>query len=160
MLGGVPMHRYSMQAPKAQSMARVVYVSQVHGRLSTAELLRIVYSARRWNERGNITGALFYCDGYFGQLLEGDYDPVALACGRIRRDGRHHRILQLESVPIAARLIECSHLKFFGDNGLRVRFPNLARALTSGKVDRANLLKEILSASASLSTQGVQPLST
>lgn len=145
------MYRYSMQAPEVQPMARVVYASQVSGRLSTAELLRLICSARRWNERANIMSTLFYCEGYFGQLLEGDYDLVALACGRIRRDGRHHRILQLESVSIAARLVQCHHLKFFGDDGLRKRFPKLAQALPSAEVDRENLLKEILLASASLS---------
>lgn len=55
-----------MSVSENRSLVQVVYVSDTSGKLPEAELMSIVYSARRWNEKYNITGALFCKNGVFG----------------------------------------------------------------------------------------------
>lgn len=122
-----------------EPLVELVYVSQSSGRLSTKDIVKILHSARTWNEASGVTGLLFYKDGYFGQIIEGNYEAIALACDRIKRDRRHHKIRQLESRPIPQRFISGHPLAFYGDNGLTTRFPALSDALTNEKSDASNL---------------------
>ncbi len=54
------------------------------------EIEKIRQIASVYNREHGITGFLIYFDKRFVQLLEGDFDDVAVAYSRIRRDPRHH----------------------------------------------------------------------
>lgn len=139
-----------MGAVQGVSLVQMVYVSEVSGKLSNAELMAIVHAARRRNEKCDITSALFYKEGYFGQVLEGGYDAVDMVCNRIKRDGRHYRIIQLASKPIQSRLIQNHSLKFYAGDGLDRRHPGLSGVLAGGGTNKENLLRLILLASIDL----------
>jgi hypothetical protein len=54
-----------------------------------AEMERISAAAGEHNAKHGITGFLIFYEKRFVQLLEGDFDDVALTYSRIRRDPRH-----------------------------------------------------------------------
>jgi hypothetical protein len=53
------------------------------------EMEKIRKAASAYNADHGITGFLIYFENRFVQLLEGDFDDVALTYSRIRRDPRH-----------------------------------------------------------------------
>lgn len=133
-----------------RSLVQLIYTSEASGQLTSAELMSVIHLARAWNEKSRVTSALFYKDGYFAQIMEGHYDAVTMACSRITRDSRHHRIVQLASRPIQTRLMPHCALKFYGGEGLNRKYPRLAQALIGYKSDKEDLLRLILLASLNL----------
>jgi hypothetical protein len=133
-----------------EPVVELIYISQAAGRLTKGELVNLLHAARAWNEENKVTGILFYKDGYFGQVLEGSYDSIALASRRIKDDKRHFFIQQLDSRPIPQRLNPNSPLKFYGDSGLSRKFPKLSEALTTKRSDKENLLRLLRLASVGL----------
>ena len=63
----------------------------------------ILSSARRNNQRDQITGMLLYCNGRFLQILEGSKDAVSRTFDRIREDNRHHGVFKLDELVVAER---------------------------------------------------------
>lgn len=131
-------------------LVRVVYTSEASGKFSRSELMTMVHAARNWNEKRGITSALFYRDGCIAQVLEGDHNTMRLVCNRIRRDGRHHRIIQLASEPILKRFIPNHALKFYADDGLSRNHLRLSEVLVGGGVNKQNLLRLIVLAAIDL----------
>lgn len=70
---------------------RIVYSSQPFG-FDQAMLNGLLASARRNNERDNITGALVCRQDIYLQLLEGPQSKVIAAFKRIQNDDRHANI--------------------------------------------------------------------
>lgn len=139
-----------MDAIQPKSLVQVVYVSEASGKLSNSELMSIVHTARKWNEKRDITSALFYKDGFFGQVLEGDYDAISIVCNRIKRDSHHHHIIQLASKPIRSRIIPNHALKFYAGDGLVKKYPKLSEVLVGDRANKENLLRLILLATMNL----------
>lgn len=139
-----------MDAVQGKSLVQMVYTSEVSGKLSNSELMSIVHTARKWNEKCGVTSALFYKDGYFGQVIEGGYDAISMVCNRIKRDSHHYHIIQLASSPIQSRLIPNHALKFYAGDGLVRKHPRLSGALVGDRANKENLLRLILLASINL----------
>ena len=55
----------------------------------------ILESSRRNNKNSGITGILFFSDGHFLQVLEGETQDVLKTYGRIAQDPRHSNIVLL-----------------------------------------------------------------
>lgn len=132
-----------MVASETEALIEVVYVSKSGENLPQGEILKLISLARQWNESHGITGVLFYRKGNFAQILEGSFTNMHLVCGRIKRDKRHHTIVQIESIPISFRRYPDQALRFFGDVGLEMHFPHLANALIKGESDPKKLLELI-----------------
>lgn len=81
----------------------IVYVSHAEGKVSDAELERILDVSRRNNARDGISGALLHRDGSFMQCLEGDESLVRAAYERISRDKRHAGVMVLMDESIEER---------------------------------------------------------
>lgn len=81
----------------------IVYVSHAEGKVSEAELERILEASRRNNSRDGITGALLHHEGSFMQCLEGEESSVRSAYARISEDARHGGVFVLMDEPIAER---------------------------------------------------------
>ncbi|SMB99187.1 BLUF domain protein [Hymenobacter roseosalivarius DSM 11622] len=60
--------------------------------MSYPELRALVAHARAYNAAHDITGILFYGEGHFAQVLEGEQEEVERLFGRIQRDARHHDV--------------------------------------------------------------------
>ena len=85
------------------TLKQIIYTSTPFG-YDHAILSGILLSARRWNERDNISGALICRHDVFLQLLEGPADKIDAAYARIAKDDRHVNITQIVSEIISERM--------------------------------------------------------
>jgi hypothetical protein len=98
---------------------RLIYYSA--NRLSgDAEMLvsqidAILASSRRNNRVGNITGALMFSQGYFGQVLEGPQSAIEATFERIQRDRRHGDVELLDFSPTSSRHFDRWSMAFVGE---------------------------------------------
>lgn len=76
-------------------LAHLVYVSSACYDMSDKDLLEILDTARNFNKDREITGLLLYRDGFFIQVLEGDYETIGWLFERISEDKRHTGALKL-----------------------------------------------------------------
>ncbi|MGY3087827.1 hypothetical protein ACVWYF_000853 [Hymenobacter sp. UYAg731] len=86
------------------------------------ELARMVEQARINNYSQAITGVLFYAEGRFLQVLEGEEEPVEALYARILQDFRHIEVVKMHGAPVAERLFPNWSLGFG-----QVAAPALAR---------------------------------
>ena len=84
-------------------MRYLVYVSSAVELFSPEDLLRLLETSRRNNERDDITGMLLYKDGNFMQALEGERHTMEALHARIQRDARHRGLTTLLQGELRAR---------------------------------------------------------
>lgn len=65
--------------------------------------MTLLEKSRGRNEARGITGALFYRDGNFLQVIEGEESQVAALYDEIQKDPRHHKVSTFFREPIAQR---------------------------------------------------------
>jgi hypothetical protein len=70
--------------------------------------------SRRNNALVDITGALMFNAGCFGQVLEGERDAVEIVFERIQRDPRHKNVHLLSFASAPARAFERWSMAFVG----------------------------------------------
>lgn len=85
----------------AQSLARLLYVSDLSPGTRATEVSRIVGSSRRRNIGDAITGLLIFDGDRFCQYIEGPPAAVAALSDRLDRDVRHTRMEVLAAGPFA-----------------------------------------------------------
>lgn len=85
------------------TLMQLIYTSRPFGYDNLA-LAGILSTARRNNERDNITGALICREDLYLQLLEGPHEAVKEAYSRICRDDRHTDLVTLISTDASERL--------------------------------------------------------
>lgn len=73
---------------------------------SSDDLLEILTVSRQYNEDAGITGILFYCEGSFMQLLEGDENEVRRLFEKIKTDPRHREIHLISTLHSPDRWME------------------------------------------------------
>ncbi|GAB3863816.1 hypothetical protein GCM10028824_00540 [Hymenobacter segetis] len=83
---------------------QLIYRSVAIRLLSDEELARLVEQSRIHNYSQGITGVLFYAEGRFLQVLEGEMEPVKVLYECIWQDSRHTEVVKLFSGPVAQRL--------------------------------------------------------
>lgn len=69
-------------------------------------IARILMHSRNHNPSHNLSGVLYYGDGYFFQCLEGQSGEVNRLMARIVQDNRHTDVKIVRVVPIHDRLFE------------------------------------------------------
>lgn len=89
---------------RVSDLIDIVYVSSAVRLLDDAELLEILRTSRRNNERDGITGLLLYENGNFMQVLEGERAAVEQTWNRIVADPRHRNVTRLMRSEIEHRL--------------------------------------------------------
>jgi hypothetical protein len=70
-------------------MIQITYLSRASAPLSAERLLALLQQCRDNNPASGITGMLFYGNGTFLQVVEGDAAAVEALVARIARDPRH-----------------------------------------------------------------------
>ena len=101
-----------------ENLHRLVYYSRNRvtggvGALREA-ITEILEVSRRNNAEVNITGALMFNAGCFGQVLEGRREVIESTFERIQRDVRHGDVSLLAFEPIAARSFGAWSMGFVG----------------------------------------------
>jgi hypothetical protein len=77
------------------AVRQVLYVSSGVKQFTDAEIDEILDKARRHNTENGVTGVLFYLEGNFLQLLEGDNTALEDTYARIKSDSRHRGLSKL-----------------------------------------------------------------
>ncbi len=88
---------------------RIAYVSSLSESMSPESIDRIVEASQARNERQGVTGMLAVDGRRVLQILEGPPEIVSALYERIRGDGRHHEVIEIDR-----RLIEARHFGSWG----------------------------------------------
>jgi Sensors of blue-light using FAD len=123
--------------PKQKDLIELSYLSMSVSDMSFLGLMRLLESARAFNQKHGITGILFYDNQEFGQVIEGERVSVMKAWKRIQDDKRHHRIELLEIRDITERTYPDWLLRFYGGESLTKDYPALAQMV--GGMDKFSL---------------------
>lgn len=94
------------------SYHQLVYISEAVSTINYSDIRGMLTASRIRNFRNNITGILFYRDGYFIQLLEGEYTKVHSSLERIKLDPRHKNINILAEMNAKHRFFEEWYMAF------------------------------------------------
>lgn len=117
---------------------RIVYLSSAVGLIEPAVLADILDVSRRNNNVDGITGALFFHDGNFIQVLEGPAEKVTACFDRIERDPRHTGCLLMQSEPVPSRIFASWDMGFVSVSDLpddqRADFIDLSELSHSDKM--------------------------
>jgi hypothetical protein len=123
--------------PKPKDLVELSYLSEAVSDMSFLGLMRLLESARAFNQTNGITGILLYDNQQFGQIIEGERASVMKAWKRIQEDKRHHRIELLEISEISERSFPDWLLRFYGGETLTRDYPALAEMV--GGMDKHSL---------------------
>ncbi len=123
--------------PKPKDLVELSYLSEAVSDMTFLGLMRLLESARAFNQTNGITGILLYDNQQFGQIIEGELASVMKAWKRIQEDKRHHRIELLEIREISERSYPEWLLRFYGGETLTRDYPALAEMV--GGMDKHSL---------------------
>ena len=123
--------------PKPKDLVELSYLSEAVSDMSFLGLMRLLESARAFNQQNGISGILLYDNQQFGQIIEGERASVMKAWKRIQEDKRHHRIELLEIREISERSYPDWLLRFYGGETLTRDYPALAEMV--GGMDKHSL---------------------
>lgn len=123
--------------PKPKDLVELSYLSEAVSDMSFLGLMRLLESARTFNQEHGITGILFYDNQQFGQIIEGERANIMKVWKRIQEDKRHHRIELLEIREITERTYPEWLLRFYGGETLIRDYPVLAGMV--GGMDKHSL---------------------
>ncbi|OUJ66027.1 hypothetical protein BXP70_29100 [Hymenobacter crusticola] len=91
MLGG-DCEKMARRQDSTRMLYSLVYTSQATTRFGAADVQGLVERARVYNASHHLTGVLFYSEGQFLQVLEGEQTAVKALFAKIQRDPRHHQV--------------------------------------------------------------------
>jgi hypothetical protein len=111
------------------NLTQLIYVSKATQLMGMLSLTKILDSSVRWNEAHELTGVLFYDNGHFCQLLEGDKYEILSVWERISSDPRHQILRRLELSSIEKRSYPDWKLRFYGAEQIAKHFKEMARVL-------------------------------
>ena len=123
--------------PKPKDLVELSYLSEALSDMSFLGLMRLLESARAFNQKNGITGILLYDNQQFGQIIEGERASIMKVWKRIQEDRRHHRIELLEIREITERDFPDWLLRFYGGDTLTRDYPALAEMV--GGMDKHSL---------------------
>lgn len=123
--------------PGPKDLVELSYLSEAVSDMSFLGLMRLLESARAFNQTNGISGILLYDNQQFGQIIEGERASVMKAWKRIQEDKRHHRIELLEIREISERSFPDWLLRFYGGETLTRDYPALAEMV--GGMDKHSL---------------------
>ena len=123
--------------PKPKDLIELTYLSEAVSDMSFLGLMRLLESARAFNQEHGITGILFYDNQQFGQIIEGERANIMKVWKRIQEDKRHHRVELLEIREITERTYPEWLLRFYGGETLIRDYPVLAGMV--GGMDKHSL---------------------
>ena len=89
-------------------MHLIIYTSKstIASSVIEKEMLKISQQAKINNQKHNITGLLFFHNGLFIQVLEGEKQPLEQLMTRIEADNRHQQINRIIDEDISQRFFE------------------------------------------------------
>jgi hypothetical protein len=111
------------------NLTQLIYVSKATQLMGMLSLTQILDSSVKWNDAHQLTGVLFYDNGHFCQLLEGDKYDILDVWERISHDKRHQILRRLELTPIEKRSYPNWKLRFHGAEQIAKHFKEMIAIL-------------------------------
>lgn len=102
-------------------LSNLVYVSSAIREMSDDDLLEILNTAREFNKAQNISGLLLYREGFFIQVLEGDYANVQALFEQISKDSRHYNVIKLYHEAIEQRKFGQWEMGFMSPDAMKLK---------------------------------------
>lgn len=93
-------------------LSRLIYSSAPAQPLDDVQVMDILGTARRNNERNDITGMLVFDSQAFLQVIEGGRDQLSTLYASLVRDARHHRLTILGMGPVDERVFPSWQMGF------------------------------------------------
>ena len=118
-----------MSADDPNQLVELSYISKATHDMGLSSLVHLFDVARRWNLDHELTGALFYENGHFAQILEGKRKDVLFIWGKIQKDYRHKVLHRIELDEIDQRLFPNWALRFYGGDQIAKDVPHLVGLL-------------------------------
>ena len=112
-----------MSADDPNQLVELSYISKATHDMGLSSLVHLFDVARRWNLDHELTGALFYENGHFAQILEGKRKDVLFIWEKIQKDYRH----KLDEID--QRLFPNWALRFYGGDQISKDVPHLVGLL-------------------------------
>ena len=121
-------------------LIEISYVSKASYDMDAITLLPILKDSLRWNYDHQITGVLYYENGYFGQIIEGPENPIQETFEKISKDPKHSVKRILEKRKIETRLFPNWSMQFFGADEILKMVPILHGSLSNYDTDGSKIL--------------------
>ena len=118
-----------MSVDDPNQLVELSYISKATHDMGLSSLVHLFDVARRWNLDHELTGALFYENGHFAQILEGKRKDVLFIWGKIQKDYRHKVLHRIELDEIDQRLFPNWALRFYGGDQIAKDVPHLVGLL-------------------------------
>ena len=118
-----------MSADDPNQLVELSYISKATHDMGLSSLVHLFDVARKWNLDHELTGALFYENGHFAQILEGKRKDVLFIWGKIQKDYRHKVLHRIELDEIDQRLFPNWALRFYGGDQIAKDVPHLVGLL-------------------------------
>ena len=118
-----------MSSDDPNQLVELSYISKATHDMSLSSLVHLFDIARKWNVDHELTGALFYENGHFAQILEGQRKDVLFIWGKIQKDNRHKVLHRIELDEIDQRLFPNWALRFYGGDQIAKDVPHLVGLL-------------------------------
>ena len=118
-----------MSVDDPNQLVELSYISKATHDMGLSSLVHLFDVARRWNLDHELTGALFYENGHFAQILEGKRKDVLFIWGKIQKDYRHKVLHRIELDEIDQRLFPNWALRFYGGDQISKDVPHLVGLL-------------------------------
>ncbi|MBU3638178.1 BLUF domain-containing protein [Polynucleobacter sp. AP-RePozz3-80-G7] len=118
-----------MSVDDPNQLVELSYISKATHEMGLSSLVHLFDVARKWNLDHELTGALFYENGHFAQILEGKRKDVLFIWGKIQKDYRHKVLHRIELDEIDQRLFPNWALRFYGGDQIAKDVPHLVGLL-------------------------------
>jgi hypothetical protein len=131
------MRQHTNQITDETSLVSLVYSSKVKDYITDimleSELDKIHKTSEKFNTDNNITGYLFYMDGYFIQYIEGSQENIEKLYLKISLDDRHSDITLLSHLKITEREFQNWTKLYKMDLHKQSQIPDVLKAIVGTK---------------------------
>lgn len=125
----------------------ISYVSKSTQEIGLSGLIHLFTVCQKKNKKNNLTGVLFFENGYFAQILEGEREIILKTWDTILSDPRHEVLRKISFKEIDQRLFPNWGLRFYGAEKIAQDLPQLAKVLDGLESHDSELLEIMRSVS-------------
>ncbi len=125
----------------------ISYVSKAAQEIGLSSLFHLFNVCQNKNKKNNLTGVLFFENGHFAQILEGEREIILKTWDTILNDQRHQILRKISFKEIDERLFPNWGLRFYGAEKIAQDLPQLTKVLDGLESHDSELLEIMRSVS-------------
>jgi lipopolysaccharide export LptBFGC system permease protein LptF len=125
----------------------ISYVSKATQEIGLSGLIHLFTVCQKKNKKNDLTGVLFFENGHFAQILEGEREIILKTWDTISSDPRHEVLRKISFKEIDQRLFPNWGLRFYGAEKIAQDLPQLTKVLDGLESHDSELLEIMRSVS-------------